>query len=87
VFTQNAPPGLRSARPVITTSDNNTKLSVCVSGTMDAALVRVIGFSTLSVAACSEATRPTKQYIDIYLECAPFGGQRHAAVLTRRWAC
>lgn len=67
VFTQNAPPGLRSARPVITTSDNNTKLSVCVSGTMDAALVRVIGFSTLSVAACSEATRPTKQYIDIYL--------------------
>ena len=21
------------------------------------------------------------------LECAPFGGQRHAAVLTRRWAC
>ena len=22
-----------------------------------------------------------------WLECAPFGGQRHAAVLTRRWAC
>ena len=21
------------------------------------------------------------------VECAPFGGQRHAAVLTRRWAC
>jgi hypothetical protein len=21
------------------------------------------------------------------VECAPVGGQRHAAVLTRRWAC
>jgi hypothetical protein len=26
-------------------------------------------------------------HLELRLECAPFGGQRHAAVLTRRWAC
>jgi Flp pilus assembly protein TadG len=67
VFAQNAPQALRSTRPVIKITENETKLSVCATGTMETGLVRAIGFSSLPLAACSEAVRPSKQYIDIYL--------------------
>ncbi len=39
------------------------------------------------IAAGTSADAVVETMFDVSVECAPVGGQGHAAVLTRRWAC
>lgn len=67
VFAQNAPAALTKTPPNVTISGNGQVIKVCATGTVQTSIMQVAGFSTLPVTACSEATRPNKQYLDIYM--------------------